>query len=296
MLAALLLAPGLAAGQSPESMPPPGGGAGSAESRSCEDERGLSFTPAGFRKPPRAVAEVQKGFLWIDAEDFRDYGGWLLDTQFVYTMGSAYLIAADLGRPVQDASIRVEVPRAGVYRLWVRAKNWLKEHSPGRFTVLVDGRPSNRVFGAAESADWLWQSAGEFELAKGEAEIVLRDLTGYYGRCDALVLTSDLDYVPPAETEAIRLERSRLTGLSLTPQPGGRYDVVVVGAGAAGSCAAIAAARLGARTALVQNRPVLGGNASIELGVHICGAGPTRGKAASWNRLGASKPVTTCRK
>jgi hypothetical protein len=50
------------------------------------------------------------------------------------------------------------------------------------------------------------------------------------------------------------------------------YDAVVVGGGLSGLCAALAAARHGARTALVQNRPVLGGNFSSEIRMHICGA------------------------
>ena len=50
------------------------------------------------------------------------------------------------------------------------------------------------------------------------------------------------------------------------------YDIVVVGGGMAGICAAIAAARHGARTALIHNRPMLGGNASSEVRMHICGA------------------------
>lgn len=45
------------------------------------------------------------------------------------------------------------------------------------------------------------------------------------------------------------------------------FDFVVVGGGLAGICAAIAAARGGALTALVQNRPVLGGNSSSEVRV-----------------------------
>lgn len=50
------------------------------------------------------------------------------------------------------------------------------------------------------------------------------------------------------------------------------YDVVVVGGGISGVCAAIAAARGGVKTALLQNRSVLGGNASAEIRVPICGA------------------------
>jgi len=50
------------------------------------------------------------------------------------------------------------------------------------------------------------------------------------------------------------------------------YDVVVVGGGISGVCAALASARNGAKTAIIQNRPVFGGNASSEVRMHICGA------------------------
>ncbi len=49
-------------------------------------------------------------------------------------------------------------------------------------------------------------------------------------------------------------------------------DVTVIGGGLAGVCAAIAAARLGSKVALIQNRPVLGGNSSSEVRVWVCGA------------------------
>lgn len=49
-------------------------------------------------------------------------------------------------------------------------------------------------------------------------------------------------------------------------------DLLVAGDGMAGLCAAISAARNGARVVLVQDRSVLGGNASSEIKMHIVGA------------------------
>ena len=56
------------------------------------------------------------------------------------------------------------------------------------------------------------------------------------------------------------------------------YEVVVVGGGLSGMCAAIAAARHGAKTALIQGRHVFGGNASSEIRMHICGASESMAK------------------
>ncbi len=49
-------------------------------------------------------------------------------------------------------------------------------------------------------------------------------------------------------------------------------DFCVVGGGLAGMCAAIAAARGGSKVVLIQDRPVLGGNASSEIRMWVCGA------------------------
>ena len=54
-----------------------------------------------------------------------------------------------------------------------------------------------------------------------------------------------------------------------------KVDFCVVGGGLSGLCAAVAAARHGAKVALVQERPMLGGNASSEVRMWVCGA---RGK------------------
>ncbi len=55
-------------------------------------------------------------------------------------------------------------------------------------------------------------------------------------------------------------------------------EVVVVGGGLAGVCATVAAARSGAETLLIQDRPMLGGNTSSECRVHACGADRSGGR------------------
>ena len=87
-----------------------------------------------------------------------------------------------------------------------------------------------------------------------------------------------------AERATRRWPRSAgsLLGLPEQPEPAGEFDFVVTGGGIAGTCAAVSAARLGLKVALVQDRPVLGGNNSSEVRVWLQGA---RNKEP-WPRIG----------
>ena len=46
----------------------------------------------------------------VEAEAFAAHGGWVLDQQFMDQMGSPYLLAHGLGRPVADARTTVTFP------------------------------------------------------------------------------------------------------------------------------------------------------------------------------------------
>ena len=189
----------------------------------------------------------RKTEIWIDALDFTEKGGWKEDTQFVHLMGSGYLMAADRpGVPVEDAVIRVNIPAGGRYRVWARTRNWLRWHSPGQFRILVNGCDEGNVLGRMHSDAWVWEIAGDYDLPEGQTEIRVRDLTGYFGRFAAILLTTDFDYVPPRETERVQKERARIRGLSQETAFGGDYEVIVVGGGPGGVPAAIASAREGA--------------------------------------------------
>jgi hypothetical protein len=220
----------------------------------------LVFTAAG------ATAEE---LVLVETESLNDRGGWVVDQLFMDLMGSPYLLAHGLGDPVKDATGEISFPVAGEYRVWVRTRDWVAPWkapgTPGRFQVLIDGKPLATTFGT-EGATWHWQDGGTIKVGS-KAKIALHDLTGFEGRCDAIFFSRDAKFVPPNDGPELEALRGKLLHWSKEPENGGKYDLVVVGGGIAGSAAAVSAARLGLSVALIQDRPVLGGNGSSEVRV-----------------------------
>ena len=227
---------------------------------------------AGVVRPVEHV----KGFLWIEAENFASYGDWEVDSQFTHKMGSSYLICPGLDTPRTNAArTTVAIPRAGTWHVWVRTKDWVPEHSPGKFALELAGRRS-KVLGASGLAGWRWEKALDCECAAGDAELALVDLSGAFARCDAVLLAEDASYVPPEGDKELLAERLRLSGRGEGVVEAGTFDFVVVGAGPGGMGASVAAARGGAKVALVYDRPVPGGNCSREMGIGLDGAQMSR--------------------
>ncbi|MGN0007808.1 MAG: FAD-dependent oxidoreductase [Alistipes sp.] len=209
----------------------------------------------------------------LPASLFAERGGWTADQQFIDIMGSTYLLAHGLGEAVADASTEFDVPADGDYNLYVRTRNWTAYWSDapteGTFNVIIDGRNEGTLFGT-ECSEWHWQQGSTLHLSQGRHCIALHDLHGFDARCDAILLTSSA-VRPDDSVEGYRALRKKLLGLPSKAVRKGKYDFVVVGGGVAGMCAAIAAARLGTRVALIQDRHVLGGNNSSEIRVGLGG-------------------------
>lgn len=216
-------------------------------------------------RPTSAASQVL-----VEAESFAELGGWEVDTQFIHLMGSPYLLAHGLGRPVKDATTTVELPAPGNYRVFVRTKDWVARWNapgqPGKFQLLIDGQPLPETFGT-QGADWFWHDGGTVTVPHRQVKLALHDLTGFDGRCDAVLFSQDLNYAPPNASEPLAEWRRQLLGLAEKPTEKGGYDLVVVGGGYAGLGAAVSAARMGCKVALIQDRPVLGGNGSSEVRV-----------------------------
>ncbi len=189
-----------------------------------------------------------------------DNGGWKTDVQFMDVMGSPYLLAHGCGLRVLDATARIEVPETGDWRVWVRSRKWTD--GAGAFKVRVGGAVLAHTFGVSQS-EWAWEDGGTVRLEKGTACIALKDEDGFDGRCAGVVLIKDgREDCPPVGALDARVAKEDETVDA---------DFVVVGGGLPGTCAAVAAARRGMKVALIQDRPVLGGNSSSEIRVWSAG-------------------------
>lgn len=225
------------------------------------------------------LTHVVKSQVLLEAESFNNKGGWVSDAQFMDQMGSPYLMAHGLGKPVANAKTYININKKSTYRVWVRTYNWISPwfkdgDGPGAFQIKVNGTTLSNILGT-KGSEWMWQEAGIIDLTKintTEVVVELIDLTGFNGRVDAILFSEDINWTPPNNTEEIAALRRALLNIPDTPVEAGQFDLVVVGGGVAGCSAALAAARLGLKVAIIQNRPVLGGNNSTEIGVSLVGA------------------------
>ena len=217
------------------------------------------------------LSAKQSHSVFIEAESFEHKGGWVIDQQFMEQMGSPYLMAHGMGVPVADAETTVDFPSTGDYHVYVRTFNWTspwhKGEGPGKFQLITGSEKTAPVLGTEGSA-WMWQKAGKVTVTRKKTKITLHDLTGFNGRVDAIYFTMG-NTPPPDDMES--LAEFRQKHLRIRPGKAGEFDLVVVGGGMAGTAAAISAARLGLKVALIQDRPVLGGNNSSEVRVHLGG-------------------------
>lgn len=227
-----------------------------------------------------SMTMINSANLFIEAESFAKKGGWVVDQQFMDLMGSSYLMAHGMGEPVEDAQTEVTFPEKGTYYVYVRTYNWTSPwkdgEGAGKFSLYVGNKKLASPLGC-EGNTWMWQAAGKVTIKDVNMELRLHDLTGFNGRCDAIYFTTEEGAVPPSDVAALEKFRRKKLNLPAEAPLAGEYDLVVVGAGIAGMSAAVSAARLGCKVALLNDRPVIGGNNSSEIRVHLGGrieAGP----------------------
>jgi len=211
--------------------------------------------------------------IWIEAESFNTLGGWVIDQQSMDQMGSPYIMAHGMGVPVKDATTTFEFPHSGKWTVWVRTRDWTavwgRGDSGGTFKININGKVLDETLGT-NGASWDWQKAGVIRIKKGDAAISFCDLTGFNGRCDAIYMTTDQDFIPPNQPDKLAGFRKKESGVECIDDPV-VYDLAIAGGGIAGICTAISAIAHGLKVVIIQDRPVLGGANSSEIRVSLGG-------------------------
>lgn len=101
-----------------------------------------------------------------------------------------------------DAILNFNIDNAGKYKVWVLSKDY-PTNRPGTrfFHVAVDGVRSDVKFGAHGQKDYAWQEAGTYDFAAGQHTVNLQDTSAYYARCGGIIVTGDMNFVPPVAQE-----------------------------------------------------------------------------------------------
>lgn len=221
--------------------------------------------------------------IFIEAESFKNKGGWVVDTLSMENIHSAYLMAHGMGVPVEDAVTDFKIKTSGEYYVWALTRDWtsvwnIKEPA-GKFQIKIGETLLPNILGT-NGKEWAWQLAGKVLLSAGEYKISLCDLTGFNGRCDAIYITDSED-TPSSDISAIDKMRKNLNWKEVEVVSD-EYDLVVVGGGIAGICTALSARRSSVNVALINDRPLLGGCNSSE--VRVCMGGHI--KLAPYEHIG----------
>ena len=95
-------------------------------------------------------------------------------------------------------------------RNWV--SNWGFSEGPGQFQVVVNGTVLDTIFGKSGAA-WQWQEGGSVEIRDRQVSLALHDLTGFNGRCDAILFAKDPGFRPPNDPYSLKSFRRRALGL-----------------------------------------------------------------------------------
>lgn len=208
--------------------------------------------------------------LLLPTSSFPEKGGWIMDNEFILTMGASYLLAHGLGKPVENAKKTIHVKESGLYSVLAYTYNWCSPwHSdtrPGLFRVKVGESFSPEV---GKGGTWGWEDCGEMYFSEGVNTIELVDSTGFEGRCSYIFISKEKKELPSGKEGIWKLYSDMI--LEKKKRETANYDLIVVGGGFAGMCAAVTASRSGLKTALIEDRPVVGGNNSSEIRVWLGG-------------------------
>lgn len=157
------------------------------------------------------LSSVKATTVLLLAEDFQFHGGWATERRS-HSLGKNSLRS---GNSDLNAVTAIEIPEGGEYTVWARAMDY-PNNRPGtrRLGVAVNGQRLPTEAGRSGANGWGWDNLGTIQLSAGTAALEIVDTTKYYGRIDAIFLSTDLD---PSSLTGDQLLAHQIKPLPLKP-------------------------------------------------------------------------------
>ena len=160
-------------------------------------------------------AVIPQETVFITQRSFSDVGTWTMDkSSDVYDQFALKgLMPTEMGATQKDADTSNARPaianfnlsQGGTYKVWCHSRDFATNQQGDRFFNLAfnDQPMLEHRFGAHGKDGYAWDTAGTIELPKGKNTLYVHDTSGFYARFDGIIITKDLDYVPPESYDEI---------------------------------------------------------------------------------------------
>jgi hypothetical protein len=160
--------------------------------------RGLFFIliiSFGFAQLNKTAAQSRSNYL-LEAENFQFRGGWVVENVFGGVASGNRIIRVFSGKnAVADALTVINIEAGGAYNVWVHCPDFPRDRPGTRLFKINLNDQLLPAVGKHGQEGYFWENAGNVQLRKGQNVVKLIDLNSY-GRCDAIMLSSDTGFDP----------------------------------------------------------------------------------------------------
>ena len=151
------------------------------------------------RAPSNYNLLQDKNYFMISPENFDTTENFLVQDKLSQLTGPYFNGG---GKVNQTGTMKLVVPKTGIYTVWARTKDAPSNPGSRHFTVQVNDTKMPNLVGVHGKDGWEWEKAGKIELSAGEHTLTVTH-TGAYGRMDMMIVTDDSDFTPPWENSIL---------------------------------------------------------------------------------------------
>ncbi|MBQ2967315.1 MAG: hypothetical protein IJE10_04225 [Clostridia bacterium] len=143
------------------------------------------------------LKDSDEGTIYFPAKIFSDLGSWSVESDCLF--GSTGSKDDETGSVpgTAPAITEFEIKSDGKYNVWVLARDFATNRQGHRYyNVGIDNEMSDIRVGTHGKDGFHWQLGGTFDLKSGVHQLKLHDTSGYWARCQAVMLVKNPDFVP----------------------------------------------------------------------------------------------------